>query len=102
MEAVQAVFESQTTALSAWDLDTPPIMCEYGGVRRRFSDWKRNKQLVDNDRACHETRVLVDIVSSASASRKKMKENAKRLRVYRQNARMCSTCGRLAAEACWT
>ena len=35
---------------------------EYGDVRRWFSDWKRDKKLDDKNRACHETRVLVDIV----------------------------------------
>ena len=61
---------SHTTTLSTWDLGalpTAPDLCRYttrehGDVRRWYADGKRNNKLDDNDRVCHETRVLVDIV----------------------------------------
>ena len=65
-----AVFESHTTNCSTLDLDAPPIAVdscrytsrEYRDVRRWLSDRKRNQKLDDNERVCHETWVLVDIV----------------------------------------
>ena len=64
-----AVFESySTTTISAWELDAPRAALDFvptclARVRRcEEVDWKRNKKLDDNDKVCHETRVLVDIV----------------------------------------
>ena len=70
LEAVHRRSLRETLHRYKWDLDAPPTApdscrhtsCEYGDMGRRYSDWKRNKKPDDNDRACHETRMLMDIV----------------------------------------